>query len=217
MPLSKVDEHFDALNAKNEAEGVDKFEEVNDFFDDIISKNNAPKAPTNPSHAPGSTRSLTKIINHQAESWGMPADTYAQFMDEVMSDEVARLAEREQVKKELRDRLGLNAGDFRRMQNKGGQDGRGGDYAHLPLDAAADDFAANYPHFFTTGNNEKAVWDLVIEGKQTPPSKISRAFHDKVDAEIQNRVKASGNNYRNLMSGGDFAPDSPTTDDGMPF
>jgi hypothetical protein len=192
--VSEVGKHFKEERAAREQSGEDKFADVAGFFDTIKSDRKEAEAEREKS-APGNTRSLKKIIAYQAEKWGMDEDSYAQFMDEAMSDEMDRLREREYVKKSLRERLGLDAGDLRRMEKSGGKDRRGGDYSHLKLDQAAEDFAGDYPHLFASGNAEQDVWDLVIEGKQEPPSQTSREFHDWVDTRLEELMATAGNAY----------------------
>mgnify|MGYP000917526679 CR=1 FL=1 len=190
--VSEIGAHFEA---EREARRKSRESGEPDFFDTIIAENKAAAAERE-KNAPGNTRSLKKIIAYQAESWGMEEDTYAQFMDEVMSDEMHRLREREDVKDSLRKRLGINAGTLRRLQERGGKDNRGGDYSDVTgLDEAAGDFASHYPHLFTDGNHEQTAWDLIIEGAQQPPSRTSREFHERVDQRLQEAMTAAGNSY----------------------
>lgn len=204
--LSKVGEHFDKQNQDAEASGEDKFEEVNDFFDDIAKGNNAAKANANQASAPGNTRSLTKIINYQAGLWGMPPEVYADYMDKVWADVDEQAQELEYVKKYARDALGKDARNLRIIEN-GTKKKQGGDYTNLiGADTLAKEIKEQHPHYFASGNDEQDLWNLISAKAKRPPSKVSREFHEMVDVEIQRLVRGSSSNYAALTG-------TPTTSD----
>lgn len=193
--VSEVGKHFKEERAAREASGEDKFADVAGFFDTIKSDRKAADAEREKS-APGNTRSLKKIVAYQAEKWGMDEDTYAQFMDEAMSEESDRLREREHVKKRARESLGVDAGTLKRIQERGGKAGKGGDYTSVKgIDSVAQELKSLYPHLFASGDDESDLWDLVIEGKQDPPSQTSREFHDWVDDRLESLMATAGNDY----------------------
>lgn len=190
--VSEIGKHFEETREA-------RAKEADDFFGNIAKEHKAAAESRAATDAPGNTRSLKKIIAYQADQWGMDEETYAQFMDEVMSDELDRLREREHVKKSMREQLGRrtgNAGHLKRIEERGGKDGRGGDHTHIVgFDEVAGDFASHYPHLFMSGDHEGDAWNLLIEGAQPVPSKISREFHDKVDQRLQEAMAAAGHNY----------------------
>ncbi len=193
--VSEIGKHFEAERAARAKSGEDKFADVAGFFDDIKGEHKAAALEREKS-APGNTRSLKKIIAHQASAWGMDEDTYAGFMDEVWADELDRQRQRENVKESARTALGIDAGTLKRIQERGGKQGRGGDYSHVSgIDSVAQELKSLHPDLFTSGNDEQDLWDLVIEGKQAALSKTSREFHDAVDERLQAAMTAAGNAY----------------------
>lgn len=183
--LSRVGEYFDKQKEQLEKTKADKFSEVSDFFDDIT---NARKSKEEPKGAaPGSTRSLTKIIAYQADKWGMPPEVYADIMDEMEHDIIELSRKREEVKKEMRERSGYAKGKVSRLA------GVGQDHRSLEgFDTLAQDFAANYPDLFTSGDAEEDAWELLKEGAKKAPTKTSREFHEAIDKELEKRMTQTG-------------------------
>jgi len=203
MHVTKSGSYFAEQKATREKSGEDKFAGVADFFDEKREEVTAAKKEAKTAaekdaldRAPGNTRSLKKIMAYQAEQWGMSEETYAQFMDEVWGEHIQDFRDRENLKDSLRKMLGKDAGDLKRVENRGGKDGRGGDYDHVVgMDVAAEYLESNYPQFMNTDNAEKAVWNLIIEGRQREPSRTSREFHDKIDERLASLMKEAGDNW----------------------
>lgn len=203
MHVTKSGSYFAEQKATREKTGEDKFAGVADFFDErgaeVTAAQKAAKTAAQEdanARAPGNTRSLKKILAYQAEQWGMSEDTYAQFMDEVWSEQEGILRERESMKESARQYLGIDAGDLRRLEERGGKNKRGGDHTDVKgIDEAAQWLKENYPQFFTSGDDEQDLWDALVEGVKKPPSRTSREFHDKIDERLASLMKDAGDSW----------------------
>jgi len=205
--LSKVGEYFDKQNAESEATGEDKFDEVNDFFDDIVKSNADARANADQANAPGNTRSLTKIIQHQADYWGMKPDVYASYVDEVWQSDIEPAIQLEDAKRIARDVIKMNAKSVKALDNKGGKHKKGGDSNNVKnADVSGEDLKAQYPQYFQSGDDAADIVRLAGMPAKKPPTKVSKEFHSMVDEKIQLLMKGSSANYAALTG-------TPTTSD----
>lgn len=137
----------------------------------------------------GNSRSWRKIVDSQAAKWKIDADTYEGVASQVWEDEIGQHEERESAKKFARDSLKLNSADIARLENQGL------DYASThkrikELDTLGREMASLYPALgwgggYDSGSErsdyDSLVWELIKEGKQETPSRISREFHQRVN------------------------------------
>lgn len=194
--VSEVGKHFNETRESRAKDNDDFFAKAGAELRDSIAAAKKEADADFEARGAGNTRSLKKIVAYQAEKWGMEEETYKQFMAEIMDEQTKRLRERENVKDSLRKMLGINAGTLRRLQERGGNDGRGGDYSDVKgMDEAAEFLQGNFPHLMKSDNAEQEAWDLVIEGKRRPFSDTSREFHDAIDERLEELMQTAGNDY----------------------
>ncbi len=185
--VSQVGDHFDQERKAREQSREDAFGDVSSFFDDLADQGKQ-AAEQREKNAPGNTRSFRRIVAYQAEKWGMEPETYEQLADQVWQDRLVLEQSREQAKRYARRLTGLNAGDLSRHENRGG-----GDYSSIPrFDEMAGEVKAEHPEFFQSGDDEADLWNLMIEGKQSIPSRTSREFHEAVDEMIEQELRLMG-------------------------
>lgn len=150
----------------------------------------------------GKSRSYGKIVAHQAEKWGMSEEDYDHFANEVWSEQETQARAREAAKAYARKRLNLNAADIARLENQGFD--YGSRHSKVKgLDTLGREMASMYPELgwgegYDDGsqNYDEQLWSLIREGKQAIPSRISREYHDAIDAHLEQQLKAAASSYR---------------------
>ncbi len=175
-PVGKVGEHFEGERRRDAFEANKKEEQEGPL---------------------GNSRSWGRIVEHQASKWGIDEETYAGIASQVWEDDLARHEEREVAKGEARKRLGLSAADINRLENQGLD--YASEHSRLKgLDTIGRELAAMYPLLGWGGGYDSGserddydalVWDLIKEGKQSAPSRVSREFHERVDDYLGEELK----------------------------
>lgn len=172
------------------------------------------------------TRSWRQIASHQAERWGITPQQYEEVAKEVWQDKASRIESREQAKMDARKRLGITAGDVGRLENQGFDSGSKGT-GIKGLDTVGRTLASEYPELgWGRGYGDEEdydhgalVWDLVREGKQSPPSRTSEEFNDAVEEYLEYLMTDAANkaavDYDVPTQFAWDEDDHPRDDDGM--
>ncbi|MEX2176186.1 MAG: hypothetical protein WD872_17625 [Pirellulaceae bacterium] len=170
-----------------------------DHFDDLASgkrRENYARQQAAEAEGPlGKSRSWGRIVAAQADKWGLDSGTYEGIAKEVWEEELSLHEDREAAKKYARDRLKLSAGDINRLENQGFD--AGSKHARIKgLDTLGREMASLYPSLGWGGgfgdddgaDHSESVWELVKEGRQDAPSRISRDFHERIDDFLQGEL-----------------------------
>lgn len=173
-----------------------KVGEIGKFFDEKRESKAKEFDERNPI---GKSRSYGAIVSYQAEKWGMKPSDYSDFADQVWNERQAGAREREDAKGYARKRLKLNSADVARLENAGFD--HGSKHEKIKgLDTLGRELAAMYPALgWGEGYGDDSdrdlageVWDLIREGKNDEPSRISKDFHDEVDSFLENELRKYG-------------------------
>jgi len=131
--------------------------------------------------------SWAKIVKQKADHWEMPAKEFHDTASQYYKEFVAPHKEREDVKDELRNMVGVSANKLRQIEERGGKGGKGGDYSNVKgLDNAVEYLKNNFPHLIENENPEQTAWEMLKEGKKPPPGKTSEEFMQKFEEALSN-------------------------------
>lgn len=105
--------------------------------------------------------------------------------------------EREVAKAEARKRLKLSAADISRLENQGMD--HASEHGRIKgLDTVGRELASEYPALGWGGgydsdsdrdDYDSLVWELIKEGKQAAPSRVTREFHDRVSEHMTEELR----------------------------
>ena len=126
--------------------------------------------------------SWNQICQAQADAFGIGIDDYKQLCHDHWSTIKNDHDRREHAKRYARKLTGLNAGDLRRMDNNGQ------DYSSIRFfDEIADSINSEYPGLFSEFDNlDSQLWDLIISGVETLPTRTSREYHAPIERYLIN-------------------------------
>lgn len=160
------------------------------------------KADEHAANSPlGKSRSYGRIVSHQAEKWGMSEDDYEHFAGQVWGEAETNAREREAAKAHARKRLGLTAGDINRLENTGFDHGS---RRVKGFDTLGREMASMYPGLgWGEGYGDEAgrdlgeqLWNLIREGKQSVPSRVSPEYHDAIDSHLEQLMHEEARRYK---------------------
>ncbi len=170
-------------------------------------------------------RSWKGVVGAQAEKWGVTPEFYEEMATTVWRDQAEHNADREAAKKYARQRMKLNAGNLHKLEDSGK------DYSNVRgLDTLGREIASMFPAMGWGGGYtddaggddrpfDELVYELVKEGKQETPSKLSPEFHAAIDGYIQDGIDRAG--FSDVAKTRKDAPDADPwaaeEDDVVPF
>jgi hypothetical protein len=139
--------------------------------------------PIGPSPFDRGSKSWPDILQHQAKKWDVDPATYNDIAKQVWDEEIEYIRERESARKQAAKSLRLNAGNLQMIENQGK------DFASIKgFDEVARSLANDYPvlgwvHLVDENSSEleQKLWDLLREGQQKIPTKVSPEYHQKVE------------------------------------
>lgn len=147
----------------------------------------------------GTSRSYSEIAKYQADKWGVSTEFYDEAAHQIWTERTVEHKERENAKARARKRLNLTAGDIARLDNQGFDHASKHDRLR-GLDVIGRELASEYPSLgwgegYGSGDDRdygELAWELIKEGKQDAPSRISREFHEAVDGYLEGELRRHG-------------------------
>ena len=199
--MSKIGDYFDKQKEELAKTETDNFEGVADFFDQKAKDSSSPKKQIGA--APGSTKSLTKIIAYQADKWGIPNDVYADYMDQTLP-ELEDVHNRQQEVKRAALKMAKSFGvDLTPKEisnvNNGKSKKQGGDYSSVArYDEIVASMESQYPDTLGSSPSDK-LWELLAEPKKKLISKTDKELHELTDKKIEEHMKSESNKHNRFI------------------
>lgn len=146
-----------------------------------------PKRTRRPSAKQSMDQSVESVMSMlNSEGMGGSRSDIEAALEDSLIDAKEHFQEREQMKKHVRQMMGINMRTISRIENSGQ------DYSNVPgFDDMARSVAEHYPELANTGDAEgynRAVWDLLREGKQKPPSIMDESVQRRAVNALTDRA-----------------------------